>query len=76
MSRQDRDRVRASAVLALARVPPALPAAAYPCRARAPLWLQIPDEWEGYDLNLFSIPNHYRDDLDKILLPSGIIHDR
>lgn len=38
--------------------------------------LQIPDEWEGYELNLFSIPNHYRDDLDKILLPAGIIHDR
>ncbi|OWK03097.1 hypothetical protein Celaphus_00007498 [Cervus elaphus hippelaphus] len=34
------------------------------------------DDWPGYDLSLFTYPQHYYGDLDYVLLPHGIIVDR
>ncbi|XP_010966263.2 phosphoribosyltransferase domain-containing protein 1 [Camelus bactrianus] len=36
----------------------------------------ITDDWPGYDLNLFTYPQHYYGDLDYVLIPHGIIVDR
>ncbi|XP_043739267.1 phosphoribosyltransferase domain-containing protein 1 isoform X5 [Cervus elaphus] len=36
----------------------------------------IMDDWPGYDLSLFTYPQHYYGDLDYVLLPHGIIVDR
>ncbi|XP_013410329.1 hypoxanthine-guanine phosphoribosyltransferase [Lingula anatina] len=36
----------------------------------------IPDDWQGYKLDLFCIPKHYEDDLEDIMIPSGLIDDR
>ncbi|KAM4828559.1 phosphoribosyltransferase domain-containing protein 1 isoform 1-T1 [Thomomys bottae] len=36
----------------------------------------ILDNWPGYDLNLFTYPQHYYGDLDSVLIPHGIIVDR
>ncbi|XP_054114493.1 phosphoribosyltransferase domain-containing protein 1 isoform X3 [Callithrix jacchus] len=36
----------------------------------------IMDNWPGYDLNLFTYPQHYYGDLEYILIPHGIIVDR
>ncbi|XP_014676675.1 PREDICTED: hypoxanthine-guanine phosphoribosyltransferase-like [Priapulus caudatus] len=38
--------------------------------------LQIPDGYEGYPLELFSVPKHYEDDLEKVLIPAGLVADR
>ena len=38
--------------------------------------LQIADDYEGYPLEMFCIPKHYRDDLASVLIPNGLIHDR
>uniref|UniRef100_A0A8D1U6M3 Enkurin, TRPC channel interacting protein n=1 Tax=Sus scrofa TaxID=9823 RepID=A0A8D1U6M3_PIG len=38
--------------------------------------LQILDNWPGYDLNLFTYPQHYYGDLEYVLIPHGIIVDR
>uniref|UniRef100_F7IGN8 Phosphoribosyltransferase domain-containing protein 1 n=1 Tax=Callithrix jacchus TaxID=9483 RepID=F7IGN8_CALJA len=37
---------------------------------------EIMDNWPGYDLNLFTYPQHYYGDLEYILIPHGIIVDR
>ena len=37
---------------------------------------QISDDEPGYDLNLFCIPNHYAEDLEKVFIPHGLIMDR
>ncbi|XP_016080207.1 PREDICTED: phosphoribosyltransferase domain-containing protein 1 isoform X2 [Miniopterus natalensis] len=34
------------------------------------------DDWPGYDLNLFTYPQHYYGDLEYVLIPHGIIVDR
>ncbi|KAK7828237.1 hypothetical protein U0070_025353 [Myodes glareolus] len=34
------------------------------------------DNWPGYDLDLFTYPQHYYGDLECVLLPHGIIVDR
>ncbi|XP_073912584.1 phosphoribosyltransferase domain-containing protein 1 isoform X1 [Castor canadensis] len=34
------------------------------------------DNWPGYDLNLFTYPQHYYGDLQSVLIPHGIIVDR
>ncbi|GIX83648.1 hypoxanthine-guanine phosphoribosyltransferase [Caerostris extrusa] len=39
-------------------------------------YIAISDEDEGYPLETFCIPRHYTDDLDKVLVPCGLIHDR
>ncbi|TRY66105.1 hypothetical protein DNTS_035593 [Danionella cerebrum] len=36
----------------------------------------IPDEWPGYPLELFSLPEHYSEDLDCVYIPHGVIMDR
>nr|XP_051676962.1 phosphoribosyltransferase domain-containing protein 1 isoform X3 [Oryctolagus cuniculus] len=51
-----------------------------PSRARppgSPPWRGgIKDNWPGYDLNLFTYPQHYSGDLEYVLIPHGIIVDR
>ncbi|XP_022436231.1 phosphoribosyltransferase domain-containing protein 1 isoform X1 [Delphinapterus leucas] len=37
---------------------------------------EIMDDWPGYDLNLFTYPQHYYGDLDYVLIPHGIVVDR
>ena len=37
---------------------------------------QLSDGFGGYPLQMFTIPTHYKDDLDTILLPNGLIRDR
>ncbi|XP_048825569.1 hypoxanthine phosphoribosyltransferase 1, like isoform X1 [Brienomyrus brachyistius] len=39
-------------------------------------FLQIPDDEKGHDLNLFCVPKHYEDDLDRVIIPHGLIMDR
>ncbi|KAL6093345.1 hypothetical protein STEG23_036225, partial [Scotinomys teguina] len=34
------------------------------------------DNWPGYDLDLFTYPQHYYGDLECVLIPQGIIVDR
>ena len=34
------------------------------------------DDWPGYDLSLFTYPQHYYGDLEYVLIPHGIIVDR
>ncbi|CAH6777089.1 unknown_gene_18130 [Phodopus roborovskii] len=36
----------------------------------------INDDGPGYDLDLFCIPNHYAEDLEKVFIPHGLIMDR
>ncbi|CAL1277847.1 unnamed protein product, partial [Larinioides sclopetarius] len=36
----------------------------------------ISDEDNGYPLETFCIPRHYTNDLDRVLVPCGLIHDR
>uniref|UniRef100_A0A8C4YIM6 Hypoxanthine-guanine phosphoribosyltransferase n=1 Tax=Gopherus evgoodei TaxID=1825980 RepID=A0A8C4YIM6_9SAUR len=36
----------------------------------------IGDDEKGYDLDLFCIPKHYVDDLEKVYIPHGLIMDR
>uniref|UniRef100_A0A8C7DB77 Hypoxanthine-guanine phosphoribosyltransferase n=1 Tax=Oncorhynchus kisutch TaxID=8019 RepID=A0A8C7DB77_ONCKI len=38
--------------------------------------LHISDDEQGYDLDLFCIPKHYADDLDRVYIPHGLILDR
>ncbi|XP_061628547.1 hypoxanthine phosphoribosyltransferase 1, like isoform X1 [Phyllopteryx taeniolatus] len=38
--------------------------------------LQIADDQKGYDLDLFCVPRHYEKDLDKVIIPHGLIMDR
>ncbi|KAH3715675.1 hypoxanthine-guanine phosphoribosyltransferase-like [Dreissena polymorpha] len=36
----------------------------------------LPDNDEGYPLDMFCVPKHYEKDLENILIPSGLINDR
>lgn len=36
----------------------------------------ISDEEPGYDLDLFCVPNHCAEDLEKVFIPHGLILDR
>ncbi|XP_066539757.1 hypoxanthine-guanine phosphoribosyltransferase [Hoplias malabaricus] len=36
----------------------------------------IDDEWPGYDLELFNYPEHYRGDIESVLVPHGVIMNR
>jgi len=38
--------------------------------------IQIADDFPGYSQDMFCIPKHYEDDLESVLIPSGIIQDR
>ncbi|KAF6735012.1 Hypoxanthine-guanine phosphoribosyltransferase [Oryzias melastigma] len=37
---------------------------------------QIADDEKGHELDLFCIPRHYENDLDKVIIPHGLIMDR
>lgn len=41
-----------------------------------PFPLQIRDEESGYNKNLFCIPKHYEEDLERIFIPRGLILGR
>uniref|UniRef100_A0A3Q3VTQ6 Uncharacterized protein n=1 Tax=Mola mola TaxID=94237 RepID=A0A3Q3VTQ6_MOLML len=36
----------------------------------------IKDEWPGHSLDLFSYPEHYRDDIESVYIPHGVIMNR
>ncbi|KAG8443275.1 hypothetical protein GDO86_011902 [Hymenochirus boettgeri] len=36
----------------------------------------IPDNWAGYNLDVFSLPSHYCEDLECVFIPHGVIEDR
>ncbi|PIO24756.1 hypothetical protein AB205_0107820, partial [Aquarana catesbeiana] len=36
----------------------------------------ISDKWTGYNLDVFTLPNHYAEDLDCVFIPHGVIVDR
>ncbi|XP_077364720.1 phosphoribosyltransferase domain-containing protein 1-like [Festucalex cinctus] len=36
----------------------------------------IRDDWPGYSLDLFTYPEHYRDDIDSVYIPHGVVVDR
>ncbi|MEQ2276991.1 hypothetical protein XENORESO_017073 [Xenotaenia resolanae] len=36
----------------------------------------IADDEKGHDLDLFCVPRHYESDLDKVIIPHGLIMDR
>ncbi|OQR73355.1 hypoxanthine-guanine phosphoribosyltransferase-like [Tropilaelaps mercedesae] len=38
--------------------------------------IKIPDDFLGYPLHSFCVPAHYSEDLERILLPCGLILDR
>ncbi|TKC38961.1 hypothetical protein EI555_020965 [Monodon monoceros] len=38
--------------------------------------VMISDNEPGHDLDLFCIPNHYAEDLEKVFIPRGLIMDR
>ena len=40
------------------------------------LFTQIPDNYEGYSLDMFCLPKHYENDVESILIPRGLIFDR
>ncbi len=35
--------------------------------------LNIPDDFDGYDKNLFCLPSHYRDAVESVLIPYGLV---
>lgn len=39
-------------------------------------FIKIGDDDQGYPLNTFCVPKHYEEDLEHILVPAGLIHDR
>uniref|UniRef100_A0A8C3QHL0 Hypoxanthine-guanine phosphoribosyltransferase n=1 Tax=Cyanoderma ruficeps TaxID=181631 RepID=A0A8C3QHL0_9PASS len=41
-----------------------------------PFSLQVRDEEKGYNKNLFCIPKHYEEDLERVFIPHGLILDR
>ncbi len=38
--------------------------------------LQIADDEKGHELDLFCVPRHYENDLEKVIIPHGLIMDR
>jgi len=39
-------------------------------------FIKIPDDCKGYSLNQFCVPKHYEEDVDSVVIPEGLIHDR
>lgn len=39
-------------------------------------FIKVPDESPQYHLECFCIPSHYKEDLEEIILPHGIVQDR
>ena len=40
------------------------------------LVLQIADDEKGHELELFCVPKHYENDLERVIIPHGLIKDR
>jgi hypoxanthine phosphoribosyltransferase len=38
--------------------------------------INIPDDYDGYNTDLFCIPKHYEDSVGNVLIPHGMIQDR
>ena len=38
--------------------------------------MNIPDDFEGYNKELFCIPKHYEDSVGNVLIPAGVIQVR
>lgn len=45
-------------------------------RPNLPSSLQISDDEKGHELGLFCVPKHYEEDLDRVIIPHGLIMDR
>ncbi|XP_025094267.1 hypoxanthine-guanine phosphoribosyltransferase-like isoform X2 [Pomacea canaliculata] len=41
-----------------------------------PICIKIEDDDPGYPLDVLSVPRHYEEDLERILIPGGLINDR
>ncbi|CAL8358583.1 unnamed protein product [Lota lota] len=39
-------------------------------------YLQIADDEKGHELELFCVPKHYENDLERVIIPHGLIKDR
>uniref|UniRef100_G3PEW9 Hypoxanthine phosphoribosyltransferase n=1 Tax=Gasterosteus aculeatus aculeatus TaxID=481459 RepID=G3PEW9_GASAC len=39
-------------------------------------FLQIADDEKGHELDLFCVPKHYENDLERVIIPHGLIMDR
>jgi hypoxanthine phosphoribosyltransferase len=39
-------------------------------------FIKIEDDYKGYSTDIFCVPKHYEDDVDSVMLPFGLIHDR
>ncbi|XP_062318770.1 hypoxanthine phosphoribosyltransferase 1, like isoform X1 [Osmerus eperlanus] len=39
-------------------------------------YLQIADDEKGHGLDLFCVPKHYEEDLERVIIPHGLIMDR
>ncbi|KAJ0033593.1 hypothetical protein NQD34_000700 [Periophthalmus magnuspinnatus] len=39
-------------------------------------YLHVADDDKGHDLDLFCLPKRYENDLDKVIIPHGLIMDR
>lgn len=50
------------------------------CSSELSYWascrFQIADDEKGHELDLFCVPRHYENDLDKVIIPHGLIMDR
>lgn len=40
------------------------------------VFFQIADDEKGHELDLFCVPRHYENDLEKVIIPHGLIMDR
>ncbi|KAL8613086.1 hypoxanthine phosphoribosyltransferase 1 [Nucella lapillus] len=39
-------------------------------------FIKIGEDDQGYPLSTFCVPKHYEEDLENVLIPAGLIHDR
>lgn len=39
-------------------------------------FIKIPDNYTAYPVDKFCIPKHYEDDIESIVIPNGLVHDR
>jgi len=39
-------------------------------------FISVPDDFQGYSLDLFNIPSHYKKTLETVLIPAGLLEDR
>ena len=39
-------------------------------------FIKIEDDFDGYDIDKFCIPKHYEEDIEKVVIPKGLVLDR